>query len=91
MTYAGIDDIMMTCTSQKSRNYTLGRLLGENKPSKDIEEYKNNTTIEGLGTSLSIYKLTKEKNINLPITNIIYNILYKNQNFNTLIEYLKNL
>ena len=91
MTYAGIDDIMMTCTSQKSRNYTLGRLLGENKPSKEIEEYKNNTTIEGLGTSLSIYKLTKEKNIYLPITNIIYNILYENQNFNTLIEYLKNL
>lgn len=91
MTYAGIDDIMMTCTSQKSRNYTLGRLLGENKPPKEIEEYKNNTTIEGLGTSLSIYKLTKEKNIDLPITNIIYNILYENQNFNTLIEYLKNL
>ena len=28
MTYAGIDDIMMTCTSNQSRNYTLGNMLG---------------------------------------------------------------
>lgn len=89
MSYAGIDDIMMTCTSSKSRNYTLGRLLGENKSTTEIEKYKNTTTIEGLGTSLSIYNLAKEKNINLPLTNIIYNILYNNQNFNTLINYLE--
>ena len=91
MSYAGIDDIMMTCTSTKSRNYTLGRLLGENKSKEEIDEYKNTTTIEGLGTALSIYNLTKEKNINLPLTNIIYNILYNNENFNTLINYLENI
>ena len=91
MSYAGIDDIMMTCTSSKSRNYTLGRLLGENKSKEEIEEYKNTTTIEGLGTSLSIYNLAKKKNINLPITNIIYNILYNNKDFNTLIKHLENI
>jgi len=90
MTYAGIDDLAMTCTSQKSRNYTLGRLLGENKSKEQIENYKNTTTIEGLGTSLSIYNIAKIKNINLPLTNIIYNILYNNTKFNTLTDYLES-
>lgn len=90
MSYAGIDDIMMTCTSSKSRNYTLGKLIGENKSIEEINNYKNTTTIEGLGTSKSIYNLSKEKNINLPLTNIIHNILYNNQNYTTLIKYLEN-
>ena len=91
MSYAGIDDIMMTCTSAKSRNYTLGRLIGENKSKEEIEKYKNTTTIEGLGTSQSIYHLAKFKNINLPITNIIYNILYNNDHPNKLITHLENI
>jgi len=89
LSYAGIDDITMTCTSQKSRNYSLGKLLGENKSLEEINNYKDNTTIEGLGTSKSIYFLCKEKNIDLPISNIIYNILYNNENYHKLIEYLE--
>lgn len=90
MSYAGIDDIMMTCTSSKSRNYTLGKLIGENRSIEEVNNYKNTTTIEGLGTSKSIYNLAREKNINLPLTNIIYNILYNNQSYINLIEYLEN-
>ena len=89
MSYAGLDDIMMTCTSSKSRNYTLGKLIGENRSTDEINTYKNTTTIEGLSTSSSIYNLSKQKNINLPITNIIYNILYNNKNYNSLIKYLE--
>lgn len=89
LSYAGIDDIMMTCTSSLSRNYTLGKIIGENKPIKEIEEYKNNTTIEGLGTSKAIYELSIEKNINLPICTTIYQILYENKNYQELITLLE--
>lgn len=89
MSYAGIDDIMMTCTSSKSRNYTLGKMIGENKSTQEINNYKNTTTIEGLSTSKAIYHLAKEKNINLPITTIIYNILYQNEDYTSLIKYLE--
>lgn len=88
MSYAGIDDIMMTCTSSKSRNYSLGKLIGENKSITEINNYKNTTTIEGLGTSKSLYNLCKEKNINLPITTTIYNILYNNENYISLINHI---
>lgn len=89
MSYAGIDDIMMTCTSSQSRNYTLGRMLGENKSFEEIEEYKQRTTIEGLGTSKAIFKLAKKKNISLPISFMIYKILYENQEVMDLIHLLE--
>lgn len=90
MSYAGIDDIMMTCTSTKSRNYSFGYLIGQNSSKEQIDNYKNNNTIEGLGTAKAIYNLSKEKNIKLNICTIIYNILYKNDNYNNIIKYLEN-
>lgn len=89
MSYAGIDDIMMTCTSSQSRNYTLGKLIGENSNSKKIEEYKQNTTVEGLGTSKAIFKLAEKKNITLPISSIIYKILYEDYDVSDLIYLLE--
>ncbi len=89
MSYAGIDDIMMTCTSSKSRNYTLGKMIGEQLSTNKIEEYKTTTTIEGLGTSQAIYNLVQKKNITLPISTTIYKILYENKNPNQLINLLK--
>lgn len=90
MSYAGLDDIMMTCTSSQSRNYTMGSLIGKNTSKEEIEEYKKNNTIEGLGTTKAIYLLALNKDIDLPMTNTIYNILYNDGNANDLIELLKN-
>lgn len=89
MSYAGIDDIMMTCTSSKSRNYSFGSLIGKGSSLEEIEEYKKNTTIEGLGTSAAIYRLCLSKNINLPIACAIYQILYENAPFKIMIDCLK--
>ena len=90
-TYAGLDDIMMTSTSQKSRNYTLGTMIGKELSQEKIEEYKQNTTIEGLKTTLATTKLLKEKNIKSPIINTIYKILYNKKSPQELIIYLKNM
>lgn len=89
MSYAGLDDIMMTCTSSQSRNYTMGSLIGKNTSKEEIEEYKKNNTIEGLGTTKAIYELALKKDIDLPISNTIYNILYNDGSANDLIELLK--
>lgn len=89
MSYAGIDDIMMTCTSSDSRNYTLGSMLGKNLAVSEIDNYKKSTTIEGLGTSRAIYKLANSKNISLPISSVIYEILYEGASIDKLISLLK--
>lgn len=89
MSYAGLGDIMMTCTSSQSRNYTMGSLIGKNTSKERLTEYKKNNTIEGLGTTKAIYELALKKDIDLPISNTIYNILYNDGSANDLIELLK--
>ena len=89
MTYAGIDDIMMTCTSSQSRNYSLGNLIGKNSTKEEIDDYKSKTTIEGLGTSEAIYRLAKDKNIKLPLSEVIYKILYEDNEISELINVLE--
>ena len=88
LTYAGIDDICMTCSTANSRNYTLGVLIGNNNSEEDINNYKKETTIEGLYTTKSFYDLITVKNINCPLISIIYKILYENEKPTKIIEYL---
>ena len=47
LSYAGFGDLLLTCTSVKSRNYSLGKIIGENRPREEIDKYIENTTIEG--------------------------------------------
>jgi len=88
LSFAGFGDILLTCTSEKSRNYTLGKLIGSNASEEEIEEYKNNITVEGLYTLKSIHKLINYKKIEIPTINIIYDIVFKNEKIDKLIEYL---
>ena len=54
MSYAGIDDIMMTCTSSKSRNYSLGVLIGKGD---SFDNYIKENTVEGLSSIAGFKKL----------------------------------
>lgn len=73
-TYAGIGDLLLTCTSTKSRNYSFGKLLGEKRTQEEIKEYLSRTTVEGFYTLESIYKLLKHKKVTIPIIDLIYDI-----------------
>ena len=87
LTYAGFGDFILTNTNDKSRNYTFGKLIGENK---DYKTYMKNTTIEGLENLTGIKNLLNIKNINSKIINILYEIIYLNKDKNILINYLEN-
>lgn len=88
ISYAGIGDLLLTCNSSKSRNYTLGKMIGRKANKEEIEDYIKNTTIEGLYTLKSIYMLLKEKNIDIPLINVIYDIIYNNKDSSNLIDYI---
>jgi len=90
LSYAGFGDLLLTCTSNKSRNYTLGKMLGEKKDRTVINNYIENTTIEGLYTLKSIYKLIKKKKVDMPIIDLIYNIVIKDEDPNKLATFLIN-
>ena len=36
LSFAGFGDLLLTCTSVKSRNYTLGKIIGEGKSKKKL-------------------------------------------------------
>lgn len=88
LSFAGFGDLLLTCTSIKSRNYTLGKIIGENRSREEIDEYIKNTTIEGLYTLMAIKKLLKNKKIKMPIINLIYDIIIDNKDPDTLVKFL---
>lgn len=88
LSFAGFGDLLLTCTSIKSRNYTLGKIIGENRPREEIDAYIENTTIEGLYTLKSIKKLLRNKKIKMPIINLIYDIIVDKKEPSELIKFL---
>ena len=86
--YAGIGDLLLTCTSEKSRNYCFGEMLGEKRSLQEIKKYLETTTVEGFYTLESIYKLLKHKKVSIPIINLIYDIAVEGLNPETLLTFL---
>ena len=87
-TFAGLGDLLLTCTSVKSRNYSFGRLVGSGKTKEEIQEYLKTTTVEGYYTLESIYKLLKDKRVSIPIIDLIYDIVVKGENPESLLSFL---
>ena len=75
LSYAGFGDLLMTSTSKKSRNYNYGILVGKKVPTNVLEEYLKNNTVEGYYTLISIYETLNNKNITIPIIDLIYDIV----------------
>ncbi len=75
LSFAGFGDILMTCTSIKSRNYSFGYLIGQGASQEEINKYLENTTVEGMYTLKSIHKLVRKKKVKMPIINLIHNII----------------
>ena len=88
LSFAGFGDLLLTCTSIKSRNYTLGKFIGENRPREEIDKYIESTTIEGLYTLMAIKKLLENKKIKMPIINLIYDIIINKKDPDTLVKFL---
>ncbi len=90
LSFAGIGDLLLTCTSEKSRNYSFGQVIGRTKNKKEIDSYINNNTVEGYYTLKSTKKMLEKKGIEIPLINIIYDIVINGYNPNLLSDFLIN-
>ena len=88
LSFAGFGDIILTCTSEKSRNYTLGKMIGSRVDERNLNAYINSTTIEGLTVLRSIHNIINDNNIDIPMINLIYDIVYNKKNPDNLTELL---
>ena len=89
LSFAGVGDLLLTCTSIKSRNFRFGQVIATGDKKK-IAEYLNTNTVEGFYTLKSIHKLVKKKRIKIPIIDLIYDIVMNGKNPNLLGEFLIN-
>lgn len=79
MGLTGIGDLVVTCTSVHSRNYQAGYEIGVHNSAEYF--WKNNTrTVEGVRTAKIAHELAKEMNIEMPIIDEIYKVLYEGGN-----------
>jgi glycerol-3-phosphate dehydrogenase (NAD(P)+) len=90
MTYmglAGMGDLIVTCTSQHSRNRALGEEIA-NGSSLDAFEERTRMVAEGAVACKSINELALRKGVDLPLTQAVYSMLYEDAD---LAEILKKL
>lgn len=75
---SGIGDLLLTCTGDLSRNRTVGLKLGEGK---NLDQIKSEMSMvaEGIKTTRSVYDLAQRLQIEMPILDQVYNIIYKNK------------
>lgn len=90
LSFAGVGDLLLTCTSTKSRNFSFGRMIGAGATKEEKEEHLKNTTVEGYHTLKSIYKLVKKKKIKMPIIDLIYKIVMNDEDPHLLVSFLIN-
>lgn len=78
MGLTGMGDLIVTCTSVHSRNFEAGYQIGKANSAESF--WKNNhKTVEGVRTTDVLYRLKNEMNIDMPIIDEIYQVLYQNK------------
>jgi glycerol-3-phosphate dehydrogenase (NAD(P)+) len=75
---SGMGDLIVTCMSRHSRNRYVGEQLGKGKKLKQILK-KMDMVAEGIETSRSASQLAAKNEVETPITNEVYNILFEDK------------
>ena len=73
---AGFGDLVLTCTGNLSRNYSVGIKLGQGKKLQQILA-EMHMVAEGVKTAKSVYNFSRKLGVEMPICHEIYRILYE--------------
>jgi len=76
---SGIGDLIVTCTSMHSRNRRAGILIGQGHSLEKATE-SIGMVVEGIKTAKATHELSQKYNVNMPITEEIYKVLYEGSN-----------
>lgn len=75
---SGLGDLVLTCTGNLSRNRSVGLKLGKGLSLERIVS-EMDMVAEGVKTTMSIYELARKAEIEMPIVEQMYEIIYKNK------------
>ena len=73
---SGVGDLIVTCTSMHSRNRRAGILIGKGKTCDEAMK-EVNMVVEGVYATKEAYKLAKKYDVEMPITEEVYGVLFE--------------
>ena len=85
----GVGDLLLTCSSVKSRNYTVGYKLGKGEKLKDIVSSLGSVA-EGVATAKSAYQLANKLKVRASIISAVYQVLYDQKPIKEVVYELMN-
>lgn len=79
MGMAGLGDLILSCTDNQSRNRRFGILLGQGIQVQKAQNFIGQI-VEGYNNTKEVKKLSDKYNVEMPITDQVYQVLYCNKN-----------
>jgi glycerol-3-phosphate dehydrogenase (NAD(P)+) len=73
---SGLGDLVTTCISPTGRNRSFGQRIGQEQSAKDALE-ATNSVVEGVATCESVIELAKKNNVEMPITQAVYSVIFE--------------
>ncbi len=75
MGLAGLGDLVLTCTDNQSRNRRMGLALADGLTIEQARQ-RIGQEVEGVHTAQEVYKLSHRKQVEMPISDQVYAVLY---------------
>lgn len=75
---AGLGDLITTCVSPEGRNRTVGERLAKGRTLQDVLATMDSVA-EGVATTRSVIELARRHNVEMPIAQAVYEILFENK------------
>lgn len=73
---SGVGDLVLTCSSVKSRNYRVGYGLGQGRRLDDIQAELGQVA-EGVLNTKSVKQLADQSGVYMPLTTMVHRLLYE--------------
>ena len=84
---AGMGDLVLTCTGDLSRNRQVGLKLGQGQKISQIVD-EMNMVAEGVKTTKSAYNLARKMDVDMPILEQVYRVIYEDMDCNEAVKTL---
>lgn len=82
---SGLGDLVLTAMGNHSKNYSIGRRIGTGESLASMMGHIQ-TMPEGINTIQSAIQLMKKNNLNLPLMNGIYQVIFEQKNIENIIR-----
>ena len=74
MGLSGLGDVMLTCGSPQSRNFSLGLSIGRG------DMFDPGVTVEGAATAQAVVRIAKDRDLDLPVSTAVHDLVTGQRN-----------